>query len=625
MCPSTELIDIVVLRRTPLSSPYTPPTSFPPSCPMRPRCPWRRARSMLPRPKITLRVRATPTSAPCPLCATPARCIHSDYERTLADLPWAQYRVRLQLRVRKWFCRNRSCPRRIFTERLPTIAAPWARRTLRLAQRLLAVGRALGGKAGVQLGHAWDVVVSRNTLLRGLRRQPTPSFPTPTVLGVDDFALRKRHTYGTILVDLERRQPVALLPDRTAATLAHWLQEHPGVAVIARDRSTAYAEGARQGASEAIQVADRFHLLQNLREALDQVFITHSPILDAVNETMRQQPVPLPDGAMAVPVPPHDIPLLAQQRAAQRQARRQALHTQVWALHHQGWTAPAIAQHLGMSLRTVQRDLQRATFTGRKQRSDRGDSVLNPYKAYLLERWNAGCYTAIRLFRDLQQRGYAGSYALVAAYARRLRQAQGLAPGQRCPRRPLPRVAEPVCPPLTPRRATWLVLRRATKRTEAETQQLTQLQAQHAEVAEAIDLAQDFATLVRQRQPGQLDPWLQRATSSTLDALRRFAKGLSDDYQAVKASVTLPWSTGPVEGHINRLNMLKRQMFGRAHLDLLGHRFLRAPREREAQVVGPRAPGQGQAAARRELCSEHPALGRPTGMQALAVGAVARE
>src|SRR6266446_554275 len=208
---------------------------------------------------------------------------------------------------------------------------------------------------------------------------------------------------------------------------------------------------------------------------------------------------------------------------------------------------------------------------------------------------------------------------------RRLRQAQGLAPGQRCPRRPLPRVTEPVCPPLTPRRATWLVLRRATKRTEAETQQLTQLQAQHAEVAEAIDLAQDFATLVRQRQPGQLDPWLQRATSSTLDALRRFAKGLSDDYQAVKASVTLPWSTGPVEGHINRLNMLKRQMFGRAHLDLLGHRFLRAPREREAQVVGPRAPGQGQAAARRELCSEHPALGRPTGMQALAVGAVARE
>ena len=249
-----------------------------------------------------------------------------------------------------------------------------------------------------------------------------------------------------------------------------------------------------------------------------------------------------------------------------------------------------MAQHIGLSLRTVQRDLRTATFAGRRRRSDRGASGLNPSKPYLLARWNAGCSNAMRLFRDLRQRGYAGGYGVVAAYARRLRQAQGLPPGHRCPRQPLSAVAEPRCSPLTPRRASWLVLRRETKRTEVEAQQLTQLHAQDLEVAEAIDLAQDFTQMVRQRQPESLDPWLQRVSTSTVEALQRFAKGLYEDYEAVKAGVTLPWSSRPVEGHINRLKMVKRQMFGRAHLDLLSRRFLRAPRERQAQAPDGCAP-----------------------------------
>ncbi len=547
--------------------------------------------------QITLLVCSTQTRVPCPLCAIPARRIHSWYTRTLADLPWAEYRVHLQLRVRKWFCRNRHCCRRIFTERVPTVATPWARHTLRLAQHLVAVALALGGKAGVRLSQRWGLAVSRNTLLRLLRRQPLPAGPTPTVLGIDDFALRKRHTYGTILVDLERHQPVALLPDRTAETVAQWLQAHPGVEVITRDRSSTYAEGARQGAPAATQVADRFHVLQNLAEALTQVFTTHGTALDAVNATAHQRPVPLPDGTSAVPVPPPPTPPAEQARAAQRAARRQARYDTVWALHRQGWSTAAIAAQVGCSRRTIERYRQMPTWPVPQHRRHYGRSILNPYKAYLLERWNAGCHTAIQLFQEIQPRGYTGSYRRVTAYVSRIRQAQGIPPRRQGRRQILPVVAEPVSQPLTPHRATWLVLRREAQRTEAEAQQLAQLHEHSAQVAEAIDLAQDFTQMVRQRQPEHLDPWLARAGTSALEAVRRFASGLRDDYAAVKAGVTLPWSSGPVEGHINRLKMLKRQMFGRAHLDLLSRRFVRASDEGHAQAALPRAPTQEVAAA----------------------------
>jgi transposase len=233
---------------------------------------------------------------------------------------------------------------------------------------------------------------------------------------------------------------------------------------------------------------------------------------------------------------------------------------------------------------TVQRDLQTATLLGRQRRSDCGRSLLNPYKAVLLARWNAGCHTAMQLFRDLQWRGYAGNYGLVAAYARRLRQAQGLAPGQRRVQQPRPVVAESPYQPLTPRRATWLLLRRPEQHTAAEAEQLAHLRAQQANVAEATNLAQDFAALVRQRQPERLDPWLQCATTSALQAVQRFAKGLYPDDNAVKAGVTLPWCTGPVEGHINCLKMLKRQMVGRTRLDLLSRRFVHTPGGRRGRA-----------------------------------------
>jgi transposase len=532
--------------------------------------------------QITLLISSAQTAARCPGCNIPARYVHSHYTRTLADFPWGGYGITWQLRVRKFFCRRPTCPRRIFTERLPGVVAPWARRTLRLMAHLLAIGLALGGAAGVRLSRSLGLPVSRNTLLRAIRRTPCPTISPPQVLSVDDFALRKRHTYGTLLLDLARRRPLALLPDREAVTVAEWLEAHPGVEVLVRDRAEAYAEAARLGAPEAVQVADRFHLLQNLADVLTDVFRAHAPQLARVNARSTAVPTPLHDpaspaigpGLCTAPLAPPQPSTRALALAAARRAQRVTTYEQGWSSHRQGWTLDAIAHQVGLSRRTVRRYLQSPTFPERPPRHGRGRSLLDPYKATLLAGWNRGCRNGWHLFRTIRRQGFQGQYGIVALYVRRMRQAQGLAPGQRRSPQPLPAVTEVLRRRLTPRRATELVLRPPERSTAQEHHHLAQLTQQASGLAEAVALAQDFATLVRQRQPTHLEPWLAHAATSTLPPFRRFARGLRADYAAVQAAVTLPWSQGPIEGHINRLKMLKRQMFGRARLDLLARRFL---------------------------------------------------
>jgi transposase len=450
--------------------------------------------------------------------------------------------------------------------------------------RLLAIGLALGGAAGARLSQSVGLTASRNTLLRVIRRAPCPAIIPPQVLSVDDFALRKRHTYGTLLLDLARQRPLALLPDREAATVAQWLQAHPGVEVLVRDRAEAYAEAARLGAPAACQVADRFHLLQHLADILTQVFTAPATQLAPLKAQRTAEPTSVHDPAcLAAPSEPSSVPLAPQpsstaaaRLARQRRTRRWARYQQVWTYHQQGWTLDAIADRVGISRRTVQRYLQSPTFPERQPRHGRDRSLLDPYKATLLAGWNRGCRNGSHLFRTIRSQGFRGQYGIVALYVRRMRQAQGLAPGQRRSPHPLPAVTEGARRPLTPRRATWLVLRPPERSTAQDHHQLAQLTQQSSGLAEAVTLAQDFAGVVRQRQPTRLDPWLTRAAASSLQPFRRFARGLRADYAAVQAAVTLPWSQGPIEGQINRLKMLKRQMFGRARLDLLARRFLLA-------------------------------------------------
>jgi transposase len=508
---------------------------------------------------ITLILRARQVTACCPLCGRRSRRVHSRYERTLADLPWGAHAVTIRLRVRRLFCRNVRCERRIFTQRLPGIALPWARRTRRLDARLTALGLALGGSAGVRLGAKLGLAASRNTLLRRVRRTPIPSTAVPSALGVDDWALRKRVTYGTILVDLEHHRPVALLPDREADTLAAWLRAHPGVAVIARD--------ARSGAPEAVQVADRFHLLQNLAETLEVAFTIHTRHLRAVDQA-RRAAAGL-NGTLLLP------PAERQKRVAllagARHERRKARHEQVWALSRQGWPRERIGPHLGISRSTVSRCLRSEAFPERRTRRDAGRSRLDPWRSVILEHWKDGRRNGRTLFGDLQRLGYRGSYATLTRYLRRFRTLPRDTAPARSP--PVP-VAVAPCPELTPRRAAWTVLRREERRSAQDSDVLANLRRYAPELDEAVTLAEAFIGLVRDRAPDRLDPWLKQALRSTLRPLRRFAKHLSADYDAVRAAVTLGWSNGPVEGQINRLKMLKRTMYGRAGLDLLSRRFL---------------------------------------------------
>jgi transposase len=524
---------------------------------------------------ISLVLSATAPKAMCPACVHPACRVHGRYLRTLADLPWATTPVELLLWVRRFCCDTPTCARQTFTERLPLVAPSYARATARLRTSQTSTGLALGGSAGARHLARQGLPGSRSTLLRRVRALPDPQGPEPHVVGVDDWAWRKGHRYGTIVVDLERGCPIDVLEDRKANTVAAWFKAHSEVSIVARDRADAYASGVSEGAPQAIQVADRFHLFDNLADTLEEVFREYSRELDAINEARRLKDITLPDGSLAVPVPPTQAAPAAARKAEQSRARRLSQYEQVWEFHKQGWTAEAIAQRVGISSRTVFRFLRQTTFPERQPRRQCKASFLDPFKTYLTARWNAGCHNASRLFREMQTQGFTGHYGVVAAYVKRMRTAQGVASKPRTATAPV-KVTEPSEKPLTPKSATWLVLRREEKREDAEADQelLAQIQAQHSELAKAIELSQDFAELVRQRQPEKLDGWLERATQSALKAFERFAAGLREDYEAVKAGVTLPWSTGPVEGHINRLKMLKRQMFGRANIDLLRLRVL---------------------------------------------------
>ncbi|MEU9497044.1 ISL3 family transposase [Streptomyces sp. NPDC048215] len=502
---------------------------------------------------VRIEARSTASGWACPGCGNRSSRVHSSYLRFPADAPSGGLRAVLCLRVRRFACPVASCPRRTFVEQVPGLTRRYGRWTERLCSTLAAVGLALAGRAGARMAGVFGVSVSRSTVLRLVEALPEPELPAPKVVGVDEYATRKGRHYGTVLVDVETRRPVDLLPDRQASSLAAWLSKRPGVEIVCRDRAPFFAEGATVGAPQAVQVADRWHLWHNLSEAAERCVADHRGCLRGTAPNLPQQ-VQEPEE----PVDPTGSPWPTGHRFADR---TRSNHAAVHALLAAGHSRRAIQRQLGMTYRTVKlladattpEDLFHGQWQGRP-------SVLDAYRPYLDDRWNQGCTNAWKAWEEIVPLGYKGSYQRVRAYFRTKRLS-----------------ADPVtAPPPSPRTVAGWILRRPDSLSEGEQLRLKAVLAHCPELEALTRHVRSFAQILIERQGQHLPEWLDAVRQDDLPGLHTLAAGIDRDRDAVVAGLTLPWSSGVVEGHVNRIKMLKRQMFGRAGFDLLRKRVLLA-------------------------------------------------
>lgn len=429
-----------------------------------------------------------------------------------------------------------------FTERLPTVVAPYARRTNRLTDVFVLLGFALGGEAGKRLAAGMGLITSPDTLLRLIRAQPDEQVPTPRVLGVDDFSFCKRKRYGTILIDLEKRVPVDILPDREATTLKKWLEDHPGVEIISRDRGGPYADGARQGAPKARQVADRFHVLVNLSETLKSFFLNKQAQLDAL--------VQKPSEGISQEEASQLSPWYSGTALSKRQeAKSVALHQERVERYHQihdlsvKKVDPAnIARQVGISRKSVYAYLKMKEPPARTRIHRQYKPLIDPYKEYLIKRWNEGCRNAQQAYREIQEQGYTGSDQPIARFFAQFRTKKDARKFKQVdPTLETPVKAPPKRPPTASQVAHWITFKE-DQRLEWQKKYLTQLCEADQEIREANELIQEFTSMLRERKGESFDEWLEKVEQQGISELRSFAQSLKKDYEAVKAGLTLPWS-----------------------------------------------------------------------------------
>ncbi|MEV0750190.1 ISL3 family transposase [Streptomyces sp. NPDC050273] len=482
--------------------------------------------------------------ADCPDCGRFSGRVHDRYKRRLRDLPLTDQGFVIRLTVRRFICGFADCPRRTFAEPFSRLTVPHARFTTRLNHALGQVGLALAGRAGARLAAQLGFGAGRMTLLRRVMALPDPQFSTPRVLGVDDFAIRRGQSYSTVLTSVEGHRVVDVLPTREAGPLAAWLNRHPGVEVICRDRAGAYAEGARRGAPNALQIADRFHLWQGLGRAVETCVAAH-------RDCLRN---PMPSGMQPeAPGRASGHPQNGAEPVGRRAERKRAAHALVHEMLAQGHSRRAIARHLGWGLNTVLRYAAAARWQETIRDNRPRPSRLDPYKPYLEQRFAEGCTSVTRLHGELVAERAPVTYGMVRAHIATLRGAPSAAP----PRPP------------TVRQATGWITRHPTALTEEDRAGLKHLLARCPELDTAAGHVRDFGEILTDRLGATLPTWIDAVDASRLPGLTGFALHLRRDLDAVIAGLTLDWSSGSIEGAVNRIKKIKRQLYGRAGFELL--------------------------------------------------------
>jgi transposase len=512
------------------------------------------------RDRLVMVLRPAATGSVCPMCRRTTRRIHSWYSRRLSDLPWEGIPVRIELRVRRFFCDAEGCGQRIFTERLPETAPRYARRTSRLSVALEQITWALGGAAGARLAAQLGILASDSTLLRQLRhRVVVDPAQAPRVLGIDDWAWRKGHRYGTILCDLERAKVIDLLPERSVESTEQWLRAHPGTRIISRDRASLYAEAATKAAPQAVQVADRWHLLHNLTETLVDVLRPHHRLLTEAARAIVKDAKPVTEAPVQQAATQATLPSHAYQMQEQNRNRRLASYEAVMELVRQGVSERQVARHCKMSRKTVRGWIRSQAFPERKQGNH--FSAVDPYREYLEMRRLQGCCNGAQLWRELRSQGFTGRPRTLRDWLRKHTISQ-TSSGEHKP-------SVLVLPRRSPRQIAWLLL----KEPDDARPYLKELYRQSAEITAVASAAREFCRIVRERDVAAWPLWCEAVASGPLAG---FAKHLCRDDAAFLAALRLPWSNGPVEGHVHRLKLIKRSMYGRAKFDLLRLRVLHA-------------------------------------------------